>query len=91
MKKSIILATAAGVGLSLGIIVAQAGPGGHPATGNPVPFHAPGIEMQNALPPAPPHGASTFTPGDSLHDALTRPDRGASTFAPGNFAPGRTK
>ena len=90
MKKSIILATAAGVGLSLGIIVAQAGPGGHPANGNSVPFNAPGHVMQNTTPPAS-HGASTFTPGESLHDALTRPDRGASTFAPGTFAPGRPK
>jgi hypothetical protein len=89
MKKSIILATAAGVGLSLGIIAAQAGPGAHgQAGGNAVPPNTPGFHMGTGGP----GGASLLTPGQNVQ-TISPADRGtsqgASTFAPGTFAPGR--
>jgi hypothetical protein len=88
MKKSIILAAAAGVGLSLGIIAAQAGPGAHgQAGGNAVPPNTPGFQMGTGGP----GGASALTPANDMKTAITPAPHGASTFAPGTFAPGRTK
>jgi hypothetical protein len=84
MKKSIILATAAGVGLSLSIIAAQAGPHGQAGT-NAVPPTTPGLSTQ---PP------STVSPGHVMQQDFLDPTtrgaaKGASGLTPGLNAPGR--
>jgi hypothetical protein len=100
VKKSIILAAAAAVGLSLGIIGAQAGPNGHGPGGVGggggnlgASTHTPAYQMMNptgTTPPATP-GASSYTPGSMMRNATTPPTHGASGYAPGTSAPGRNK
>jgi hypothetical protein len=88
MKKSIILTTAAGVSLCLGIVAAQAGPGAH------------GQADTKAVPPTTPGflgggtNASTNTPGYQMQQQYTVPAArgpalGASSLTPGLNAPGR--